>query len=426
MFNPWNLIVRGCAVMMRDFKSAEVRKGGIVKGIEKKICKRNAAMGSRVKWMGRMRKEAAILLIAALWGLNIGSLQAAAAVKKMPNMNKWIQTEKNGSTSGNENLILLADSDGATDPESTSDPESATDPESISDPESATDSESTSDPESRTDSESGSDPDSRTDPDSASDPYSISDAGSRSGVDTAARESHFDGWVQDDAGLLTMDEEKALESECRRLYKIYGTGVYIVTTPNFGRGDIKDWQRRIFSQYDLGADCGGSGVMLAISMAERDWGLVGFGSAQEAFSTYARERLGNLILDDLSDGEFYNAFSGYLSIADDYLSAAEEGKPYTEQHRYREGWRFPVIFGAAFLLSLGISAAVVLAWKKGMNTRVRQTGAMEYLKAGSFYLSKKSDLFLYHTVSRTKKPEQKSSGGSGGMRSDRSGTSGKF
>ena len=245
--------------------------------------------------------------------------------------------------------------------------------------------------------------------------------------DAAADQApYFDGWVQDDAGLLTADEEKALESECRRLFKIYGTGVYIVTTPNFGGGDIKDWQRRIFSQYDLGADSGGSGVMLAISMAERDWGLVGFGSAQEAFSTYARERLGSLILDDLSDGEFYEAFSGYLSIADDYLSAAEEGTPYTEQHRYREGWRFPVIFGVSFLLSLGISAAVVIAWRKGMNTRVRQNGAMEYLKAGSFHLSNRSDLFLYHTVSRTKKPEQHSSSGSGSMRSDSSGTSGKF
>ena len=239
-------------------------------------------------------------------------------------------------------------------------------------------------------------------------------------------ETQFDGWVQDDAGLLAADEEEALETECRRLFQTYGTGVYIVTTPNFGGGDIKDWQRRIFSQYDLGADSAGSGVMLAISMAERDWGLVGFGSAQEAFSTYARERLGSLILDDLSDGEFYEAFSGYLSIADDYLKAAENGKPYTEQHRYREGWRFPVIFGVSFLLSLGISLAVVMVWKKGMNTRVRQNGAMEYLKAGSFYLSNQSDLFLYHTVSRTKRPKNNSSGGSGSMRSDSSGTSGKF
>ncbi len=258
-------------------------------------------------------------------------------------------------------------------------------------------------------------------------PYQNSEIAEGLSWDAAADQaSYFDGWVQDDAGLLNAEEEQALESECRRLFKIHGTGVYIVTTPNFGGGDIKDWQRQIFSQYGLGADSGGSGVMLAISMAERDWGLVGFGSAQEAFSTYARERLGSLILDDLSDGEYYEAFSGYLSIADDYLSAAEEGAPYTEQHRYREGWRFPVIFGVSFLLSLGISAAVVIVWRKGMNTRVRQDGAMEYLKAGSFHLSNRSDLFLYHTVSRTKKPEQHSSGGSGSMHSDSSGTSGKF
>lgn len=247
-----------------------------------------------------------------------------------------------------------------------------------------------------------------------------------SDADTAGAESHFDGWVQDGAGLLTAEEEEELEAECGRLLQEHGTGVYIITTPDFGGGDIKDWQRQIFSQYNLGADSAGSGVMLAISMADRDWGLVGFGAAQEAFSTYARERLGSLILDDLSDGEFYKAFSGYLSIADDCLTAAEEGNPYTEQHRYREGWRFPVIFGVSFLLSLGISAAIVLVWKKQMNTRVRQDGAMEYLKAGSFYLSNQSDMFLYHTVSRTQRPKQDSSNGSGSMHSDSSGTSGKF
>lgn len=250
---------------------------------------------------------------------------------------------------------------------------------------------------------------------------------SASAAGAAEREAYFDGWVQDDAGLLTLQEEEELEAECGRLFQAHGAGVYIVTTPDFGGGDIKDWQRRIFSQYDLGADSGGSGVMLAISMAERDWGLVGFGAAQEAFSTYARERLGSMILDDLSDGEFYKAFSGYLSMADDCFAAAEKGKPYTEQHRYREGWRFPVIIGAAFLLSLGVSAGVVMSWKKGMNTRVRQKGAMEYLKAGSFYLSNQSDLFLYHTVSRTQRPKQDtSSSGGGSMHSDSSGTSGKF
>lgn len=242
-------------------------------------------------------------------------------------------------------------------------------------------------------------------------------------TDTAAG---FEGWVQDDAGLLTVQEESDLESGCERLFHEYSTGVYIVTTPDFGGGDIKNWQRQVFSEYNLGAYSEGSGVMLAISMAERDWGLVGFGTAQEAFSTYGRERLGNLILDDLSEGDFYEAFTKYLSIADDYLLAAEKGSPYTEKHRYGEGWRIPLIIGVSFLLSLGVSVGVVMSWKNGMNTRVRQNGAMDYLKAGSFYLSHQSDLFLYHTVKRTHRPKNNSSGGGGGMHSDSSGTSGKF
>ena len=362
----------------------------------KRICKGDAVTGGGINWRNIMCRTALILLAIYAWSLNTGNLLEAAAADETADRNGrtpkaeitgepftevWERAgepggaptsagqtrfTESGRMAGNKNQILLADAE------------------------------------------------------------LTSEAEVQTLADASPQETYFDGWVQDDAGLLTPDEENALESECRRLFKIYGTGVYIVTTPNFGGGDIKDWQRRIFTQYELGADCDGSGVMLAISMAERDWGLVGFGSAQGAFSTYARERLGELILEDLSDGEFYEAFSGYLAIADDYLAAAEEGKPYTEQHRYREGWRFPVIFGVSFLLSLGISAAVVIAWKKGMNTRVRQNGAMEYLKAGSFYLSNKSDLFLYHTVSRTKKPEQHSSGGSGSMHSDSSGTSGKF
>lgn len=226
---------------------------------------------------------------------------------------------------------------------------------------------------------------------------------------------------------MTLQEEDELETECSRLFQEYGTGIYIVTTSNFGGGDIKNWQRQIFAEYDLGADSGGSGVMLAISMAERDWGLVGFGAAQEAFSTYGRERLGKLILDDLSEGDFFEAFSKYLSISEDYLVAWEKGSPYTERHKYGGRWRIPLIIGVSFLISLGVSVGVVMSWKKGMNTRVRQTGAMNYLKAGSFYLTNQSDMFLYHTISRTHRPQDNSSSsGGGGMHSDSSGTSGKF
>lgn len=246
-------------------------------------------------------------------------------------------------------------------------------------------------------------------------------------VSAAGTAPKFTGWVQDDASLLSSEEEDALEKECARVSEVHGMGVYIVTTQDFGGGDIKNWQRQIFTEYGLGADCADSGVMLAISMAARDWGLVGFGEAQGAFTTYGRERMGELILDDLSDGEFYDAFARYVFMADDYLTAYEEGKPYTEDHHYGEGWRIPLIIGVSFLLSLAVSLVIVLTWKKSMNTRVRRDGALEYMREGSFQLSNRTDRFLYHTVSRTRRQKESSSGsGSGGMHSDHSGTSGKF
>ena len=246
-------------------------------------------------------------------------------------------------------------------------------------------------------------------------------------VSAAGTAPKFTGWVQDEASLLSSEEEDALEKECARVSEVHGMGVYIVTTQDFGGGDIKNWQRQIFTEYGLGADCADSGVMLAISMAARDWGLVGFGAAQGAFTTYGRERMGELILDDLSDGEFYDAFARYVFMADDYLTAYEEGKPYTEDYHYGEGWRIPLIIGVSFLLSLAVSLVIVLTWKKSMNTRVRRDGALEYMREGSFQLSNRTDRFLYHTVSRTKRQKESSSGsGSGGMHSDHSGTSGKF
>lgn len=245
-------------------------------------------------------------------------------------------------------------------------------------------------------------------------------------VSAAGHSPEFEGWVQDDAGLLTVEEEQELEEACGQVSADFCAGVYIVTTPDFGGGDIKNWQRQIFSEYALGADSEGDGIMLAISMAERDWGLVAFGTAENAFTTYGRERIGGLILDDLSDGDFADAFSKYVSLTEKFFAAAEKGKPYTEDHRYGEGWRIPVVIGVSFLLSLVVSLCIVYSWKKSMNTRIRRDGAMEYLKEGSFLLKSRSDLFLYHTVSRTKRETSSSSSSGSSMHSDHSGTSGKF
>lgn len=234
-------------------------------------------------------------------------------------------------------------------------------------------------------------------------------------------------WVIDQAGLITAEEEKRLNEKCRRLYDTYGVLVTIVTVDDFGGGDILEWQKRVFLEnpFDVRAK---DGVMLAISMSERDWGIQTFGDGQRAFNTYGRERIGEIVVESLSEGEYYEAFDDFAELSGDFLKAAEKGKPYSSDHPYRESVPIWIIIAVSFGLSLAVSLIVVTGWKKSMNTQVRQNEAGQYLKSGSFHLTKSSDVFLYHTVNRSAKPKQDNSsgGGSSSMHSTNSGTSGKF
>ncbi|MDD5968968.1 hypothetical protein BHF69_00955 [Anaerostipes sp. 992a] len=228
-------------------------------------------------------------------------------------------------------------------------------------------------------------------------------------------------FVTDNANLLDVEEENTLNKTCKELSQKHNVAICIITTSDYGSGDIKDWQRQYYQSHHLGMGEENSGIMLAISMAGRDWGIVGFGNAQKAFTTYGRERIGELIVEHLSDGDYYEAFSQYASLADEFLVAAEEGEPYTSDHKYQESVPIPFIVLGSFLLSLIISLIIVLSWKKSMNTRIMQDSASEYLKKDSFSLSNRSDIYLYHTVNRTRRVKRESS-----THSDSSGSSGKF
>ncbi|MDO4169989.1 MAG: TPM domain-containing protein [Lachnospiraceae bacterium] len=239
----------------------------------------------------------------------------------------------------------------------------------------------------------------------------------------ASAKNQPNNFVIDDANLLSEKEIHKIGEKCEEISRQHNASICIITTPDFYGDDIKDWQRQYFSEHEMGMGEQHNGIMLAISMADRDWGIVGFGNAQTAFTTYGRERIAEIILDDLSDGDYYESFSKYVSLADEFLTEAESGTPYDHDHKYKENIPIPFIIVGAFLLSVIISLFIVLSWKRSMNTRIHQENASEYLKKDSFSLSNRSDIFLYHTVSRTRRPKEEHHID---MNSDSSGTSGKF
>lgn len=237
------------------------------------------------------------------------------------------------------------------------------------------------------------------------------------------------GWILDEAGLLTDSEEEALEEQSEQIFSKYGVSAVIVTTNRFEGSDILDWERRLFAEKGLGAGEKNSGLMLGISMAERDWGITAYGEAESIFGAYSRETIGGEVLEYLSDGDYYDAFCTYLDMTDIFLADAREGKIYSEAEPYKKKWNPVIIILGSFAVSFVVSLIIVATWKKAMNTRVLQNNAGAYLEQGSFMLTNRSDIFLYHTVNRSRrqKENRSSSGGGGGsMHSSGNGTRGKF
>ena len=220
----------------------------------------------------------------------------------------------------------------------------------------------------------------------------------------------------DAADLLTQTQENDLLARLDRLSGELQADVVIVTLESCGGYSPDDVIEEYYDQYGFGYGTNRDGVVLLLSMAERDWRILSNGLAADAITPSEIDEIGERIVDELSAGEYYEAF---LEFAD--LCAYEiEGE--------RSG--FPFRFGRNLLISLAIGFAVAFIATGIMRSRLRsvrsQTGAREYTVPGSMKLTRSNDLFLYRTVDRTRKPQQTASGSRGGGGGGRHVGGGKF
>lgn len=237
-------------------------------------------------------------------------------------------------------------------------------------------------------------------------------------VSTAFAEAQL-CYVTDEAGILTESEDLQLESMAESVSKQYGVGVYIVTVDdyqNYGTGDVFEVTYGIYHEYTMGEGENRDGIMLLLSMAERDWAMFCYGERCEyAFNEYGQEQLESVFLDNFSEDDWYGGFEDYIEECFVYLQKATEGKP------VRESPAFYIIIMVGMSLFLAF-LVVGIMWVR-MKSVAKERTAAAYV-AGDLNLTGQSDVFTYRTETR-QKIESSSSGGSrshsGGAGSGRSG-----
>ncbi len=243
--------------------------------------------------------------------------------------------------------------------------------------------------------------------------------------------------VYDAYGLMDDEQAAELESFAARVSETHGFDVIIHTVPDFrdsGFSDVYDYAVDFYQSGDFREN----GSMLVLSMESRDYCVIFSGTVgAEAFTETGRDDLEMAFLGFFRGGDYPGGFWSFIDSCDKYLTAYEQGSPigFDTDHS-REGYMpyhdtKPVKPNPALALIPGLIAAVItgVCMALPMRSAKEKHDAADY--SSRLNLTRRQDMFLHRTVTRTPKPRNTSSGGGGGSvhhssGSSMSGRSGKF
>lgn len=234
----------------------------------------------------------------------------------------------------------------------------------------------------------------------------------------------------DDADLLTVSEEADLLLKLDEISERQELDVVVVTVDSLDGKTPQAFADDYYDYHDYGFGADKDGILLLVSMEERDWHITTTGFGITAFTDAGIAYISEEILFWLSDGYYVEAFETYADQCDAFITQSKTGAPYDVNNMPHEPLSFLSVV-VSLLIGFIIAKISVGVMKGQLKTVRREPAADNYVVDGSMNVTKSRDFFLYRNVTRREKPkENKTSGGStihtGSSGTSHGGGGGKF
>lgn len=224
-------------------------------------------------------------------------------------------------------------------------------------------------------------------------------------------------YVMDESGVLSEKEWLELESRAKSISQSHQVGVYFYIVDDYtlyGDGEVYDVTTEIYHGIDLGLGKDRNGIIVLLSMKERDYAMFVYGEfAEYAFDSYGQEKLEEAFLEDFGSNDWNTGITRYLDTCDEYLTKAEDGKPVRPAH-----WPWVLMMTG---LSCLVAGTICIVLMRKMKTVHQKSEADAYIAAGGLSLTDQYDRYTHTTETRVKIEKESSSSESGGRGSGRSG-----
>ena len=217
--------------------------------------------------------------------------------------------------------------------------------------------------------------------------------------------------MQDLAGVLTEEENGELQNLLDEMSVNLKFDMVIVTVDNLEGYTIQDYADDWYDYYEFGYGSNKDGALLLISMEERDWYISTCGYGITAFTDAGITYIGEQMGDDLSAGNYAEAFRTFIQLGNQFVTQARDGNPFDKSDLPKKPLS---VIWIAISLAIGfvIAKIIVGSMKSQLKTVRAQAAASSYIRECSMNVTESRDLFLYHKIDRTEKSKNNSSGSS--------------
>ena len=221
--------------------------------------------------------------------------------------------------------------------------------------------------------------------------------------------------VVDAAGLLTPEQLDGLNARAEALSAQYGCEVIAVTVGTLGGSTVGSFAESVYLDYGYGYGPDKSGVMLLLSMEDRDYDILAYGYGNTAFTDYGKDQLEDRFLPALGRDDWYGGLSAYIDACGDYLEAAAQGRP-IDIAAVQADPGAVLIRDILLALVIGFVPALVtvLIMRGSMKSAKLQRTADQYMEPRGVYIHLREDQFLRKDVRRIRRDPPSSGGSRGG------------
>ena len=222
--------------------------------------------------------------------------------------------------------------------------------------------------------------------------------------------------LQDIAEILTESENAEILAKLDEVSQRQGVDIVILTVDAPEEGltveeDATEWYE--YLEFDK------DGVMLYISLEDRDWYVLTSGFGIKAITDAGIDYISEKFLDALSDGNYSGAFNAFIKYTDEFITQAKTGKPYDVGNMPKEPYSLGMSLVISLVIGFIVSAIITGVWKGQLKSVALQSRAASYMKKDSLCIEDSRDFFLYRTLDRVEK--QRDSGGGSSTHTSSSG-----